>query len=450
MIFIGFLCAFSSRWAFSYFGLSCFEQIVYHLKVPLEGTNTQFISDWIKKCLIPSLALSIPFYFMPFWLNVFIFLASMLYAIIQIQIVPYIFHQFQTSDVFESEFHQGNIKSPEKKMNLIHIYLESMETTYALEKDGGNSKEDLVPFLTKLTKENISFSNTDKIGGARIINGTGWTTGGIVGSECGIPLLFPLGHKFCKENVPFLKNIKGLGDVLEQDGYHQVFMIGSDAAFGGRKSYYLQHGHYEVEDINQIKRERKLEKDYHEFWGFEDDKLFEFAKEKLLELSKENKPFNFTMLTVDTHHPYGYQSKTCKNKFKASLSNSIYHMNELLQDFMEWLKQQDFYEDTVIVIQGDHISMAAEYIHKTYDKKYKRRVWNVFIHAQNHTNHTKNRDFTTFDLYPTILASLGYKVDRAGLGTNLFSSEKTITERMNAKTFNKELTKKSDFYRSLL
>ena len=84
------------------------------------------------------------------------------------------------------------------------------------------------------------------------------------------------------------------------------------------------------------------------------------------------------------------------------------------------------------------------------DKKYKRRVWNVFIHAQNHTNHTKNRDFTTFDLYPTILASLGYKVDRAGLGTNLFSSEKTITERMNAKTFNKELTKKSDFYRSLL
>ena len=40
-----FTLAISSKWAYSYFGLSSFEQIVYHIKVPLEGTNTQFISD---------------------------------------------------------------------------------------------------------------------------------------------------------------------------------------------------------------------------------------------------------------------------------------------------------------------------------------------------------------------------------------------------------------------
>lgn len=38
-----FTLAISSKWAYSYFGLSSFEQIVYHIKVPLEGTNTQFI-----------------------------------------------------------------------------------------------------------------------------------------------------------------------------------------------------------------------------------------------------------------------------------------------------------------------------------------------------------------------------------------------------------------------
>ena len=37
-------------------------------------------------------------------------------------------------------------------MNFIHIYLESMETTYATKEDGGNADEDLLPYLTRLTK----------------------------------------------------------------------------------------------------------------------------------------------------------------------------------------------------------------------------------------------------------------------------------------------------------
>ncbi len=33
--------------------------------------------------------------------------------------------------------------------------------------------------------------------------------------------------------------------------------------------------------------------------------------------------------------------KNCKNIFKESLSNSIYHTDENLKDFMEWLKKQE-------------------------------------------------------------------------------------------------------------
>ena len=43
IVILGFTLAISSKWAYSYFGLSSFEQIIYHIKVPLEGTNTQFI-----------------------------------------------------------------------------------------------------------------------------------------------------------------------------------------------------------------------------------------------------------------------------------------------------------------------------------------------------------------------------------------------------------------------
>ena len=40
-----------------------------------------------------------------------------------------------------------------------------METTYYSTKDGGLSKGDLIPEISKLAKENTNFSDTDKLGG---------------------------------------------------------------------------------------------------------------------------------------------------------------------------------------------------------------------------------------------------------------------------------------------
>ncbi len=64
-----------------------------------------------------------------------------------------------------------------------------------------------------------------------------------------------------------MPNVNILGDILEKDGYHRVFMIGSDATFGGRRSYFDQHGHYDIQDTVSLKKEGILDKDYHEFWG---------------------------------------------------------------------------------------------------------------------------------------------------------------------------------------
>ena len=396
----------------------------------------------MKKCLLPGIIFGLIFSWTNGFMAKIILLFCCIYGLCQIHFFSYVFDQFKKTDFYDKNYIDSKIISPDEKMNFIHIYLESMETTYAKKEDGGNSNDDLLPYLTKITKESISFSQNEKIGGARVLTGTGWTTGGIVASTSGLPLIFSLKHKFCKDKVPFMPSVKTLGDILEKDGYNRVFMIGSDATFGGRRSYFDQHGHYDIQDTVSLKEEGILDKDYHEFWGFEDDKLFEFAKEKILSLSKLSKPFDFEMLTVDTHHPYGYQSKTCKNLFKHSLSNSIYHTDENLKDFMEWLKKQDFYENTV----------AAEYIHDTYSSNYDRRVWNTFIHSRVKPVKEKNRDFTTMDFYPTILAALGYQIkgNKLGLGTNLFSDQSTLTEQFNADIVDQQIKRKSDFYRSLM
>jgi phosphoglycerol transferase len=59
-----------------------------------------------------------------------------------------------------------------------------------------------------------------------------------------------------------------------------------------------------------------------------------------------------------------------------------------------------------------------------------------------------NREFGTFDMFPTTLAAMGATIEgnRLGLGTNLFSTEKTLTEIYGFERLDEELSLRSDFY----
>ncbi|WP_270498412.1 hypothetical protein [Holdemanella porci] len=90
---LGLTLAISSKWAYSYFGLSSFEQIVYHIKVPLEGTNTQFIFGWIKKCLLPGFIFGLIFSWIPINIAKLILLLCFIYGLVKF----ISFHMFLTN-----------------------------------------------------------------------------------------------------------------------------------------------------------------------------------------------------------------------------------------------------------------------------------------------------------------------------------------------------------------
>ena len=141
-----------------------------------------------------------------------------------------------------------------------------------------------------------------------------------------------------------------LGEILNKEGYNQLFMMGSDAIFGGRKSYLESHGNYQIFDYYTAKERGRIENDYYVWWGFEDNKLFEYAKEEITNLASTNEPFNFTMLTVDTHFPGGYLSNECETLFDDNLSNVAYCTDKKINEFVSWIQNQPFYENTTIVI----------------------------------------------------------------------------------------------------
>ena len=62
--------------------------------------------------------------------------------------------------------------------------------------------------------------------------------------------------------------------------------------------------------------------DYKVFWGYEDEKLFEFAKADLTELAKSDQPFHMAIQTMDTHNEDGYKCRLCNDDFgKNQYSN---------------------------------------------------------------------------------------------------------------------------------
>ena len=81
--------------------------------------------------------------------------------------------------------------------------------------------------------------------------------------------------------------------------------------------------------------------------------------------------------------------------------------------------------------------------------KVNREAIDVFINSVSpYRKINRKRTAVTMDLFPTILSSMGYSIEgeRLGLGTNLFSKKKTLSEEMGYEAFNLEMGKNSRFY----
>ena len=266
-----------------------------------------------------------------FFTNIIIFVTSTfllfigMYNIIKdLDISKYLISQMTTSSFIEENYvspQNVTITFPEVKRNLIYIYLESMESTFISKQNGGCMQNDIIPELTQLAKQNINFSENKDIGGASSPSGTGWTIAAMVAQTSGLPLLIPVDATIYGEYSEFLPGAISLGDILKQHGYNQEIMVGSDMSFGGRRSYFTDHGEYIIYDLFTARNKRKIPNDYYVWWGFEDSKLFSFAKEEIIRLSQDTAPFNFTLLTVDTHNIGGYFCELCNNEHNSQYEN---------------------------------------------------------------------------------------------------------------------------------
>ena len=365
--------------------------------------------------------------------------------------------------VLSSNFIQENYVNPNdveivqttaKKRNLIHIYLESMETSYTSFANGGVMDDDMIKELVQLAKNNVTVrdSYTDGLIGATQTAGGGWTIAGHVNVEAGIPLKVPIGGNNYGQNGTFLPGVITIGDILEKLGYNQEFIAGSNTQFAGSNVFFTTHGNYEIKDINYYYQTKELPEGYYVNWGFEDEKVFQFTKDALVQLASEDKPFNLTLRTADTHYPDGYVTEKTPKKYKTSYENAISFSSTQIVEFIKWIQKQPFYENTTIVINGDHLTMNKEILKDV--PEIQRKIYFTIINPANKFDKKRlyDRYYTLYDLFPTILEALGYDIkgDRLGLGVSLFSDQETLLEQYNLNVLDQHLKQASSFYNKFL
>lgn len=474
---IGMIFVFFSHWFIDYFGQITPEQFLFNFKSPIVGTSTDMYNELLTSPTFAVLTSVVLFLIMMnFSYDIFLIIKNsrkkllsqkilrktsfILSIIVLIGGVSYGFKRLNLSQIAKEYFSDSSyyadnyvdprkikISFPAQKRNLVHIYLESIENSYLSKDLGGYMDENLMPELTELSNEGVHFTEGTKFGGPYQTYGSSWSVASMVNMSAGIPLKVPVEGNSYGKSGSFLPGAITIGDILEAQGYNQTVMFGANADFGGLTTFFTTHGNFNIFDHKAAKEKKLIPEDYDVWWGFEDDKLYGFAKDEITRLSNEGKPFNFTMETADTHFPDGYLSEHAELKHSSQYANVISYSTKEAVNFIRWIQQQPFYENTTIVVTGDHLSMDKNFF-AGFDKSYNRTIFNLILNSPVTPTNTEKRRFATFDLYPTILASMGVQIDgnKLGLGTNLFSDEKTLLENSDLDILESGLSSKSNFF----
>lgn len=311
------------------------------------------------------------------------------------------------------------------KPNLVYIYAESLERTYFDEK----AFPGLAPELSQIKNNSYDFSNTEQL------PGTEYTIAGMVASQCGIPLFAPFDGNASSSLSTFYPQNVCLGDILKSSGYQNYFYQGASLSFAGKDLFLSSHGFDHMYGFKELKSVVK-DPNYRNDWGWYDDTLLDVVFDKYLELAKQNRPFSLFALTVDTHHPDGFISRSCQrkdypfegkaNKSFAAVACSQEHIARLIQR----IQATPYFKNTIIVVSSDHLAMnntAFKYL-----AQHDRKDLFFMVRGDNVSGKVLPVKRSTLDNGATVLDAMGGD-NFIGLGRSSLSSTSLVATYLNIK-----------------
>lgn len=238
-------------------------------------------------------------------------------------------------------------KGVAKGKNLILIQVESLND-FVLKRDY-NGKE-ITPFLNSLLKKDTLYFN-------HFYSTTG--VGNTADAEFStLNSLYGNTQRECYRK--YVDNtFHGLPWLLRQEGYQALAFHGYIKTFWNREEAYKNQGFerfYSEEDFNITQTAG---------FGLTDKEMFAQSVDIL---KKVKQPFFSFMITLTNHIPYELDDSLASLSLKeededtlmGNYLRTVRYTDEALEELFALLKENDMYEDTMIVIYGDHQGLNLE------------------------------------------------------------------------------------------
>lgn len=241
--------------------------------------------------------------------------------------------------------------------NIVVIYCESLEQGF-LDRQSFPYE---APRLQGLIDEGwYSYSNY------QCLDGADWTVGALYATQTGLPAYLGANSDTLFGSIRQSEATSYAG-VLARAGYNNLLRSNGDLSFAGTGNIMERFG-YVVKGHDECPGGVKT------IWGVHDYDLFRMAKQEYAALAQGDRPFNMTLLTVDTHFPKGVPDPRLRPYVDSRVREDTHEfalasLDYLLGDFLDFIKTQPRAEDTVVVILGDHLLMG-DFRHTQIIKKF--------------------------------------------------------------------------------
>ncbi|ASF38912.1 hypothetical protein CEH05_07215 [Halobacillus halophilus] len=315
-----------------------------------------------------------------------------------------------------------------------NVILLSLESTQTFVVDRELNGKELTPYFNDLKEEGAYFSNFyHQVKQGRTSDSEFLLDNSLYGLNRGAAFFTHAGNEY--EATP---------EVLGEEGYTSVNMHANDQTFWNRNVMYDSLGY----DEYYSKEDYDVTEDKSYGWGYLDEYFFSDSLDKMEELEQ---PFYSKMITLTNHYPFtlpedkklieeGNTSSGTLNRY----FQTIRYQDEALKQFVEDFKRSDLYDDTVLIIYGDHFGISenhqeamGEYLGKDINDYEQFQLQRVPLLILGEGIEPKEHETVggQIDLRPTIMNLLGVDDDNpVQFGHDLFSKDRngmTITRDGN-------------------
>ena len=303
---------------------------------------------------------------------------------------------------------------PEKKLNIIVIIEESLSAEYlgAFGNPGGHT-----PNLDRLANESLLFTHAYATGTR--------TVRGLEAITLSIP---PLpGTSIVKR--PRNEDFFSWGTLMRSKGYDTRFVYGGHGYFDNM-NYFFSHNGFAVTDRSDL---AKGEITFSNVWGVCDEDLFRRVIREGSRSHAEGRPFFFEVMTTSNHRPYTYPEGKIDVPSGTGRGGGVKYADYAIGRFIDEVKRQPWFKDTVIVIVADHCAASGGKV----DLPVKRYEIPLLVYSPAHVRPGRvDRMMSQIDIAPTVLGILNMSYRSRFFGRDILKAG-TAPERAFISTYQK-------------